>query len=377
MIIELYFLITTATVLFVVYAFMRGAYNHSKFNTKFDLLLLLFLGLFLAPSIFSWINVPIMILNYTVLDYTLILWFTLSITLFFMAYAILYAFMLVFSARIDMPLRFGKFFFIFLLIVNGIILSNLVLSVSIFTTPIEDHTYHSTIVLNQNWNLCFMMVFLMSSSPFIYQYFRITSKIQSKIGKTKLILISIGTIIISLTTFIRYAFPITPISLIYFSFLELSVAIFACYIFYNPNFLESLLMLLNIESVYIANSQGHVLHVTTIMGDKNKKMHDSLVGGVLKGADGVVSEIMEARKAGLSRIILNDGTAIILEKSDNSPLYYIIFARMYTEFTHQKILELKKMLDAYEEKPFEVNSHIFEAVFLDEAIQKVFIDQEF
>ena len=119
----------------------------------------------------------------------------------------------------------------------------------------------------------------------------------------------------------------------------------ALYIFIRHDFAESILMLLNVESVYITNPEGRTLHVTTFIIGRTKKMHDVLIGGIVKGTDGVVRQIRNIKYAGLSRIILNDGTVIIIEKSATSGLYYIAFTKMYSRFLHEKILELRRTMD--------------------------------
>ena len=79
------------------------------------------------------------------------------------------------------------------------------------------------------------------------------------------------------------------------------------------------------------------INVSGFLPGKNKKIHDRLVGGLVKSVDNIIKEIKVVRSVGLSRIILIDGTAIIIEKSKKSQLYYIVFTRTYTRFTHEKI----------------------------------------
>lgn len=135
------------------------------------------------------------------------------------------------------------------------------------------------------------------------------------------------------------------ILLLVFTLGEVFSFITVFWIFFKPNFFEILFMILNIESVYIVDAEGNVVHVMTNLSRKNKKEYDVLVGGVVKGTDGVLSEIRTVTKAQLNRMILDDGTAIIVQRSDDKKYYYIVFTRIYTNFTNKKILHLKQILD--------------------------------
>jgi len=198
-------------------------------------------------------------------------------------------------------------------------------------------------------NMIFDFVIFFVLTPYflliLYKANSFTRSLMSKSSRIRgfllIFLMELNGIIIFLSSVFGFSWEILIISRI----LDWVSIMITFYIFYPHDFAESMLMLLNVELVYISDENGKILHVSAFLPGKNKKTHDALVGGLVKSVDNIVKEIKIVRSVGLSRIVLIDGTAIIIEKSKKSQLYYIVFTRTYTKFTHEKVHKLRDKID--------------------------------
>ncbi len=129
------------------------------------------------------------------------------------------------------------------------------------------------------------------------------------------------------------------------SILEFILVIFVLFIFLPRNQGESMFMQMSIESIYICDKSG-VIHFTSFYKrEKNRDTYGKLVWGLVESTSNMIDKIRGVKHVGLGHILLEDGTAIIIEHSDNAPLYYIVFTARYSDFTHDQVKKLKTKLD--------------------------------
>ncbi len=203
--------------------------------------------------------------------------------------------------------------------------------------------------------------------------YKIMKKLKSKSVKLKYYFLLFMVFLKVIKFFLILVLNFSWFIIIVGDILDLLSITFIILILTNSNFIDLIILLSNIESVYITDNEGNILHNITFISGKNKATHDMFIGGLIMGSDEVAREINVAREANLSRIILNDGTAIIIEKSEKSNLYFSIFTRRYTKFTHGKVIALKSLIDESSSNFVKNEQENFNSSVMDKKILGIFL----
>ncbi len=127
--------------------------------------------------------------------------------------------------------------------------------------------------------------------------------------------------------------------------LEFILTIFVLFIFLPRNQGEAMYMQMNVESIYICEKSGTIQFTSFYKPEKNRDRYGKLVWGLVESTTNMINKIRGVKRVGLGHILLEDGTAIIIEHSENAPLYYIVFTAHYSDFTHERVKKLKTKLD--------------------------------
>lgn len=345
MIYELHFILIAIFLFILVFWGILFYFDYRKHGLNYNIfffIIIVFLSLYLIPDIINFFYFFL----YKSQDYLSNLDFSVFLYLFSLITLLIFP-IIVAALSIFAQVEFKKRNFYLLAFFAAYVLVIIYIMINSKQTNILDggYTYISVMLQESLFVIVLGLSILFPTVPYLITYLRIVKKVRSKGVKIRMHIVTSMVYVKTFKIILLMVIGNSWLMIIIGDLMDIISVSIMIIILFDRNFVNRIFMLLNTESVYISDGHGVTLYNSIYISGKNKDTHDKFVGGLIMGSDEVVKEIMITGKAGLSRIILNDATAIIFEKSEISGLFYSVFTRRYTKFTHDKVLELKSMID--------------------------------
>ncbi len=343
---ELYAVLSMFTHTLLFFVIIRAIYYFFRFRAKYDLYLMLLLVFLVTPVILDVMRAAwLLVLPLTNWDF-LIVWYGASILSTLVGVGILAKLLFIYAGLMKIEIKIYWNFLViavygFLAIMTSYSLLNPVPLQLIDGT----FTYHAFVVKDIGYYRLFLIFAEIISVPFVAKFLSIGIKMRTPRWRKRVVE---AIIFVELLYFIIY-FQIGLMNswetVILNAILEFILTIFVLFIFLPRNQGEAMYMQMNVESIYICEKSGMIQFTSFYKPEKNRDRYGKLVWGLVESTTNMINKIRGVKQVGLGYILLEDGTAIIIEHSENAPLYYIVFTAHYSDFTHERVKNLKIKLD--------------------------------
>ena len=332
--------------LFQIIVAVRVLHNYSKYKTLYDIQLLFLFVCAAGVPIFEQVKVFLILFTTKTFVYeSIITFYGIGVLTSYSGFFLLSYLLFRQADKLNVGQNYWKSWISLIIITLTAVSSLLILNAQIIEIPQGNYYYISVLSQNIILNIVLLIICEIAFFPFFVKSIQLARSVLSKSSQRRIIFVGIQYELVGFITFFGIGF-VNSMELVIFSLiLEICTAIIAFYFFYPSNVGESLFIQLNIESIYIIDEKGRVLEKFTLIPGKNIQAHDKLVGGLVKASEAAISEIRNVKDEDLNRMILDDGTAIIIKHSQNSSRYYTLFTRNYTSFVNMKMIELRDYLD--------------------------------
>ncbi len=336
--------IVTHSLLFLV--IIRGVYNFFRFRAKYDFLLMLFLVFLVVPVILDLMRaVWLLVLPLGNWDF-LIVWYGISILSTFVGIGLLIKLLFVYAGLMKTEIKY--YWKLGIIAIFGFlsVTTYFALTSPEFLVLHEDlFTYRTVLVIDSGYNALFLILIEIISFPFVLKFLKIGRKMHTPRWRKRAFEATIFVELLYLIIYMQIGLIINWETVIINSILEFILVIFVLFIFLPRNQGEAMFMQVRLESIYICEKSGRTLYTNFFKEGKNRDQHGKLVWGLVESTTNMINKIRGVKHVGLGHILLDDGTAIIIETSEKAPLYYIVFTARYSDFTHEQVKNIKRVLD--------------------------------
>ncbi len=336
--------ILSHSILFLV--IFRGFYNFFRFRTKYDLYLMFLLAFLVFPIILDLLRAGWLLMSPLENWDFLIVLYGISILASFGGIGVLVKLLFVYAALMKTGKKnYWKFWVIaifgFLTIIAFYSL--------MYPVPIKLvdglFTYQTIVVKDIGFNAMLLILIEIVAFPFVIKFLKIGSKMHTPRWRRRAIEAAIFVELLYLIIFVQIGLISNWESVIVNSILQFILVVFVLFIFLPQNQGEAMFMQASLESIYICEKSGTTLYTSFFEEGKNRDQHGKLVWGLVESTTNMINKIRGVKQVGLGHILLDDGTAIIIEHSETAPLYYIVFTARYSDFTHEQVKKIKRVLD--------------------------------
>lgn len=346
MYVEIYATLSLLSLAIIYGVIIKGVYDYIKFRTRNDLYLI-FLFAFLVTPVILDLNRALLLLFLPLENWDfLFLWYIVSIFITFTGIAVLAKLFIDYAARMKIAARFWKGW-AFVIFVFLILLTFFATIYPEFLPPLHDNsfTFRAVVILNPALNSMFLIIAEIIVLPFVVKFLQVVRKMRTRRWRRRALQATILIEILYFTIYFQMALMINWDTVIINAVMEFFISIIALIIFLPRNQGEAMFMQLQLESVYICEKSGVIDYTEVFTEGKNRDKYGKLIWGLVESTSNMVEKIRGVKHVGLGHILLEDKTAIIIEKSAKESRYYIVFTGRYSEFTHEQVKRLKNVLD--------------------------------